>query len=87
MRLGRRVRSGRGRLSLGVDVRLVLDLLGGVLKWLALAFAAPLAVALADGEPALPFLICGLAVAVVGWGLDRLTPDRSGLAAASRVRA
>jgi trk system potassium uptake protein TrkH len=74
----RRLRPGRGRLSLGVDVLLALDLAGGVLKWLAVAFAAPAAIALADGEPALPFVISGLAVAVAGWGLDRLTPDGSG---------
>jgi trk system potassium uptake protein TrkH len=67
-----------------VDVRLVLDLVGAVLKWLALAFAVPVAVAVADGESALPFLVAGLAAAAVGWGLDRLTPDRSGLALGPR---
>ena len=84
MQLRRRVRPGRGRLSLGVDVRPVLDLLGAVLKWLALAFAAPVAVAVTDGESVLPFLISGLGAAVVGWSFDRLTPDRSGLALGPR---
>ncbi len=61
-------------------MRLALDLLGAVLKWLA----APIAVALGAGESALPFLISGLAAAVVGFGLDRLTPDRTGLALGPR---
>jgi hypothetical protein len=55
-------------------VLLALDLLGGVLKWLALMLAAPAAVALADGKSVLPFLITGFAVGLVGLGLDRLTP-------------
>lgn len=78
------MRRRRRRLSLGIDVRLVLDLAGAVLKWLALAFAAPVVVAFADGESVLPFLIAGLAAALAGWGLDRLTPDRSGLALGPR---
>ena len=45
---------------------------------------APAAVALADGESVLPFLITGFAVGLVGLGLDRLTPDRSGLALGPR---
>ncbi|HEU5355404.1 MAG TPA: TrkH family potassium uptake protein, partial [Actinocrinis sp.] len=63
---------------------LALDLLGGVLKWLSLALAAPVVVALADGEPVLPFLITGFALGLAGLGLDRLTPDRSGLALGPR---
>ncbi len=55
-----------------------LDLVGAVLKWLALSFAAPLAVALADGEAVLPFVLAGLATLAVGLALDRLTPDRAG---------
>ncbi len=74
----------RGRLPLGVDVPLALDLVGAVLKWLSLAFVAPVAVALGNGESALPFVISGLAVGLVGLGLDRLTPDRSGLALSPR---
>ena len=61
-----------------------LDLVGAVLKWLALAFAAPVAVALANGESTLPFLIPGIAVGLAGLGLDRLTPDRTGLALGPR---
>ena len=80
----RRGRAWRGHAPLGVDVLLALDLLGGVLKWLALTLAAPAAVALADGESVLPFLITGFAVGLVGLGLDRLTPDRSGLALGPR---
>ena len=62
-----------------MDARPALDLAGAVLKWLALAFAAPAVVALTDGESVLPFVISGAAVGLVGFGLDRLTPDRSGL--------
>jgi trk system potassium uptake protein len=54
------------------------------LKWLALAFAAPAAVALGNGESALPFVISGVGTGLVGLGLDRLTPDRSGLALGPR---
>ena len=61
-----------------------LDLVGAVLKWLALAFAAPVAVALANGESPLPFLITGLAVGMIGLGFDRLTPDRAGLSLGPR---
>ncbi|HET6864421.1 MAG TPA: TrkH family potassium uptake protein [Solirubrobacteraceae bacterium] len=55
-----------------------------MLKWLAVAFAAPVAVALANRESPLPFLITGLVVGLVGFGLDRLTSDRSGLALGPR---
>jgi trk system potassium uptake protein len=54
------------------------------LKWLALSYVAPLVVAVANGESAWPFLIPGLGVALMGIGLDRLTPDHSGLAFAPR---
>jgi trk system potassium uptake protein TrkH len=80
----RRGRAWCGHAPFGVDVLLALDLLGGVLKWLALMLAAPAAVALADGKSVLPFLITGFAVGLVGLGLDRLTPDRSGLALGPR---
>ncbi|MGH3397397.1 MAG: TrkH family potassium uptake protein [Streptosporangiaceae bacterium] len=62
----------------------MLDLFGTVMKWLALAFAAPAAVAVAEGESVLPFLVSGVAAAVVGWGLTRLTPARGGLALGPR---
>jgi hypothetical protein len=58
---------GRGRLPLGVDVLVALDLVGAVLEWLALAFAAPVVVALANGESALPFLISGVAGGWSDW--------------------
>jgi trk system potassium uptake protein len=74
----------RGRRPTAVDVRLTLDLLGAVLKWLAVAFAASAAVALGAGEDPVPFLISGVVAAGVGLGLDRLTPDRSGLALGPR---
>lgn len=74
----RRPRRPRGGRQLAIDVLPALDLVGGVLKWLALAFTAPLVVALADGEAALPFLSAGLATGAAGLALDRLTPDRDG---------
>lgn len=54
------------------------------MKWLALAFAAPVVVALANGESPLPFLITGIVVGLIGLGLDRLTPDRSELSLGPR---
>ncbi|MGH2867316.1 MAG: TrkH family potassium uptake protein [Solirubrobacteraceae bacterium] len=76
--MAREAGAGRRRLRPGVDVPLALDLVGAVLKWLALAFMAPAALALSDGEAVLPFVLSGLVTAAVGLVLDRLTPDRDG---------
>ncbi|MBS1879560.1 MAG: TrkH family potassium uptake protein [Actinobacteria bacterium] len=69
------VRRGR-RGALGVDVDAVLDLLGGVLKWIGPAFLAPAAVALAGGEPSWPFLVAGAATSAAGVALDQVTDER-----------
>jgi trk system potassium uptake protein TrkH len=62
--------------ALGVDVGAAFDLVGGVLKWIGIPFAAPLAVALAAGEAIWPWLAGGLAASGTGFVLDHLTRDR-----------
>ncbi|MBS1676440.1 MAG: TrkH family potassium uptake protein [Actinobacteria bacterium] len=68
----RRLRRG----ALGVDVGAALDLLGGVLKWVGLAFLAPAAVALVEGEAPWPFLPAGAITSAAGVALDLLTDER-----------
>ena len=65
-------------LTAGLDLRSALDLVGGVLKWVGLAFLAPAALALGYGEPVWPFLLSGAVTAAAGWALDLLTGDRQG---------
>ncbi|HSC92213.1 MAG TPA: TrkH family potassium uptake protein [Gaiellaceae bacterium] len=60
------------RETVGVDVAAALDLVGGLLKWLGLAFLAPAALAVAWDEPAWPFLVGGVLVSGFGLALDRL---------------
>ncbi|WP_240661262.1 MULTISPECIES: TrkH family potassium uptake protein [unclassified Streptomyces] len=69
-----RRRRPRGRPD--IDVRTALGVVGTLLAWLALPFAAPAVVALVAGEPPWPFLAAGLAVAVTGLTLRRLTGRR-----------
>ncbi|WP_234320288.1 TrkH family potassium uptake protein [Streptomyces sp. SBT349] len=57
-------------------MRTTLGVVGTVLTWFAGAYVVPAAVALAAGEPPWPFLITGLAVAVTGLALKRLTGKR-----------
>ncbi|MDO8210463.1 TrkH family potassium uptake protein [Conexibacter sp. CPCC 206217] len=64
------------RPRLGVDLGAVFDLLGGVLRWVGLAFLAPAAVALFAGENVLPWLAAGGATSGTGLLLDRLTHAR-----------
>ncbi len=72
-------RTRRPRLAiLGVDVASALDLVGGVLKWLGLAFLVPAALALAYGEAAWPFLVAGAVTSTSGWVLDGLTGEKTG---------
>ncbi|MBD0291752.1 MAG: TrkH family potassium uptake protein, partial [Thermoleophilia bacterium] len=66
----------RGRL--GVDVASALDLVGGVLKYLSLAFVVPAGIALAYGEAFWPFLAAGALSAGSGWALDRATGSKKG---------
>ncbi len=72
------------RLSGGVDVGSALDLVGGVLKWVGLAFLAPAALAAGYGEAAWPFLVGGAITGASGWALDRVTGDRRGAAVGVR---
>lgn len=66
----------RRRPALGVDLNAVLDLLGGVLRWVGLPFIAPAIVAAFAGEPVWPWLATGAATSGTGLLLDRITPAR-----------
>jgi trk system potassium uptake protein TrkH len=63
-------------LRLGVDVAAALNLVGALVKWFALAFVFPAALALGYGESVWPFVIGGLAAAVVGAGLEAGTTGK-----------
>ena len=69
---------------LGVDVGSALDLVGGVLKWVGVAYVVPVAVALGYGEPVLPFLAGGAITAGAGLLLDQITGPKSGAAVGPR---
>lgn len=60
----------------GVDLGAVFDLVGGVLRWVGLAFLAPALVALFSGEPIWPWLLTGAITSGTGVLLDRLTHER-----------
>jgi trk system potassium uptake protein TrkH len=79
-RLRRRLRLAIG----GVDVGSSLDLVGGVLKWVGVTFAAPAAVAVGYGEPPWPFLLAGALAVAAGLALDAVT--RADAAAAVGLR-
>jgi trk system potassium uptake protein TrkH len=68
----------------GVDVGSALDLVGGVLKWMGIAFLVPAAFAVGAGEAVWPFLVAGVITAAAGIALDTITGDRT--AAAVGVR-
>ncbi|SCK09993.1 trk system potassium uptake protein TrkH [Streptomyces sp. WMMB 714] len=70
------VRRWRPYRRIGVDVRTALGVVGALLTWFAVAFAAPAAVALASGGPPWPFLAAGLGAAAAGLALKRLTGRR-----------
>jgi len=57
----------------GVDLGSALDLVGGVLKYVGLAFLVPAAIALGYSEPVWPFLASGAITAGVGGLLDRIS--------------
>jgi trk system potassium uptake protein TrkH len=56
----------------GVDVGAALDLMGGVLTWLGLAFLVPAFVALGYNEPVWPFLAGAAITSAAGLVLDRI---------------
>jgi len=72
------------RVRTGIDVGAALDLVGGVLKWLAPAFLAPAAVALGYHEPVWPFLVAGAACGTMGLALDQITGEKRGAAVTPR---
>jgi trk system potassium uptake protein TrkH len=64
----------RGRL--GVDVGAALNLVGALVKYLALAFLFPAALALGYSEPVWPYLLSGALTAAAGWGLELATQGK-----------
>ncbi len=72
------------RLRTGIDVGSAIDLVGGVLKWLAPAFLLPVVVAIGYGEPFWSFLVAGAITGLAGLALDQITGDRRGAAITPR---
>ena len=72
------------RLRTGIDVGSALDLVGGVLKWLAPAYLLPTAVAIGYGEPFWAFLVAGAITGVTGLLLDQITGEKHGAAVTPR---
>jgi trk system potassium uptake protein TrkH len=62
--------------TIGVDVGAALNLIGGLVKYLSLAFAFPIAVALGYGEPVWPFAVAGLVTVAFGAGLEFITTGK-----------
>ena len=62
---------------LRVNWRVSLRLLGGVLKWLAIPLAAPLLLAVVDGDSVVPFLVPIAITLAAGLGLERLETEQS----------
>ena len=65
--------AGRIRRGIGVDIGAAFNLVGAFVRYLALAFLFPAAIALGYDEPAWPFLAVGAITAGVGWSLEALT--------------
>jgi trk system potassium uptake protein TrkH len=61
---------------LGVDLAAALNLVGALVKWFALVFLFPTAIALGYGESPWPFLVSGLIAAGVGIGLEQATSGK-----------
>jgi trk system potassium uptake protein TrkH len=72
------------RLRTGIDVGAALDLVGGVLKWMAPAFLLPAAVAIGYGEDFWAFLVAGAITGVTGFLLDQITGEKRGAAVTPR---
>ena len=81
-RLARRTRAVR--LRTGIDIGAALDLVGGVLKWLAPAFLLPVVVAIGYGEPFWAFLVAGAITGIAGLALDQITGEKQGAAVTPR---
>ena len=65
-----RLRRAVRRETIGVEVGAALNLVGALVRWFALAFLAPAAVAVIYGESPLPFLLAGVAALAVGLALE-----------------
>jgi trk system potassium uptake protein TrkH len=63
-------------MTLRVDWRVALALVGTVLKWLSVPLSLPLALAVVEETPAGPFLVPLVGTVIVGAGLERLTDAR-----------
>jgi trk system potassium uptake protein TrkH len=73
------------RLKTGIDIGSAVDLVGGVLKWMAPAFLLPTLVAVAYGESSWwAFVVAGLITGTAGWTLDQITGDKEGAAVTPR---
>ncbi len=72
------------RFRTGIDIGSALDLVGGVLKWLAPAFLAPAAVAIGYGEDFWSFLVAGAITGTAGLALDQITGEKQGAAVTPR---
>ena len=59
-----------------MDVGAALNLVGALVRWYALAFLFPVAIAVGYGEPAWPFAVSGLVAAGFGAGLERSTSGK-----------
>ena len=68
--------AGRIRRGIGVDVGAALDLVGALVRYLALAFLFPAAVAVGYDEPAWPFLAAGAITAGLRWRLEATTQGK-----------
>ncbi len=69
------------RTSVGLDIGAGLNLIGSILKYLALAFLLPAGVALVYGEPPWPFVGGGAATGAFGWALEGLTQGKERIGA------
>src|SRR5215210_166972 len=67
--------------AIGVDVRGALNLVGWIVKYLALAFLFPSAIAVGYGEAVWPFLVAGLVTAGSGFAVQLATDGRERIGA------
>ncbi|WP_277553821.1 TrkH family potassium uptake protein [Halobaculum limi] len=63
-------------MTVRVNWRVSVSLLGTFLKWVWVPLVLPVGIALFDGTPLLPFLVPAATVPFVGLGLERVTPER-----------
>ena len=76
MRTARWRRASRGGISVGIDVRAALGLVGTLLKLLSLSAIFPAVLAVGYSESVWPFLAAGAIAGGIGLLLDRLRGDR-----------